>query len=125
MRTGDFKGLLLMSDVWGRASRSLAALALVVLPVQVRAADLTASRALEAASEVLLGDPYGATLDEVKRNIKRQEKVGADDPDCEAPAWKFLVVVPASESNPNGINGYLCLSPKGGKLLRAGLPFLD
>lgn len=114
-----------MSDFWGRASRSVAVLALVALPDQARAADLAASRALEAAIEVLLGDPYGATLDEVRRNIKRQEKVGADDPDCEAPAWKFAIVVPASESNPNGIKGYLCLSPKDGNLIRAGLPYLD
>jgi hypothetical protein len=72
-----------------------------------------------------LGIPYGTTLDEVRRKIKRQERVGADDPDCGKPAWKFKVAVPASQTNPNGINGYLCLSPKNGKLLRAGLPYLD
>jgi hypothetical protein len=114
-----------MSGLWGRAIRSVAMLALVALPVQAKAADLVSSRALEMAIEILLGDPYGATPDEVRRNIKRQEKVGSNDPDCEAPAWKFAIVVPASESNPNGINGYLCLSPKDGELLRAGIPYLD
>jgi len=114
-----------MSGFSGLMSRSVAALALVALPVQAHAAELNASMALEAAIEVLLGDPYGTTIDEVRRNIKRQEKVGADDPDCDAPAWKFVVTVPASENNPDGINGYLCLSPKDGTLLRAGLPYLD
>lgn len=114
-----------MSGFLRPMSSSAAVLALVVLPVQALAAELTTPKALEAATEVLLGDPYGTTIDEVRRNIKRQERVGAEDPDCDMPAWKFVVAVPASQINPDGINGYLCLSPEDGKLLRAGLPYLD
>ncbi len=114
-----------MSSLRRPMNLSVTMLALAVLPTPALAAGLTAARALEAAIEVLLGDPYGATVDEVKRNIIRQERVGAGDRDCAAPAWKFVVAVPASQNNPDGINGYLCLSPKDGKLLRAGLPYLD
>lgn len=99
--------------------------AMAILPLPVEAKDLTATQGQEAAIDVLLGDPYGATVDEVKSNIKRQERVGADDPDCAQPAWKFLVSVPPSELHPSGIKGYLCLSLTTGEILRAGLPFLD
>jgi hypothetical protein len=117
--------MFLMSIFSGLMSRSVGALTLVALSVQANGADLKASMALEAAIEILLGNPYGTTHDEVRRNIEQQEKVGADDPDCHTTAWKFVVSVPASESNPDGIRGYLCLSPKDGTLLRAGLPYLD
>ena len=89
------------------------------------AADLTAPAAQDAAIMILLGDPYGATVDEVKRNIKRQERVGRDDPDCSADAWKFRIEVEPSEHQSDGISGFLCLSPKTGKMLSAGLPYLE
>ena len=76
-----------MLGVWQLMSGSVAVLALSAAQLgQGLAAELTASRALEAAIEVLLGDPYGTTLDEVRRKIKRQERVGADAPDCGKPA---------------------------------------
>jgi hypothetical protein len=115
-----------MSGCSGQTKWSVAFLSLMVLlPAQGLAKDLTATRALEAAIDILLGNPYGATVDKVKQNIKRQEKVGADDPECRAAAWKFVVSVPPTENNPDGINGFLCLSLRDGSLLSAGLPYLD
>jgi hypothetical protein len=103
----------------------LAVLAMAVLTLPAEAKDLTATQALDAAVDILLGDPYGATVDEVKSNIKRQERVGTDDPECAQPAWKFTVAVPPSEQHENGIKGFLCLSVESGEILKAGLPFLD
>lgn len=85
------------------------------------------------AVEILKGDPYGRTPAQVSQAIKSELLVvdGNDENACEVdyqktPAWRFHVVVEKNEPTaPDGIDGYLWLDARPGKLMCAGLPFLD
>lgn len=108
----------------GRISRLTAAVMLSAMPLVANASEISAVRAQEAAIDILLGNPYGETVDAVKRNIRKQERVGADDQQCREDAWKFTISVPPSRHMPQGVNGFLCISRTNGEMLVAGLPFL-
>lgn len=109
-------------------NRLVVLLAAAVLVAQASAADaatLTATAAKQAAIRVLIGDPYGQTPAEVARVIKSQTL--GPDAKCgtHRQSWTFTVVVPPSDTSPDGIRGYLVLDARNGKLICAGLPFLD
>jgi hypothetical protein len=82
------------------------------------------------AVQFLKGDPYGRTSADVSRNIKGQSLfVDGRDDACEIdyrkrPAWRFHVVVDRTGSSEK-IEGYLLLDARSGKMICAGLPFLD
>lgn len=103
----------------------LAAGALVAVAPSASAATLSAAAAKQAAIRILIGDPYGQTPAAVARVIKGQA-LGADT-HCggSRQSWTFTVVVPPSATRPDGIDGYLVLDSRSGKLICAGLPFLD
>ena len=91
---------------------------------------LSSQQAKAKAVAILKGDPYGATAADVARTIKAQvlEAAGSDK-DCNLdvkahPAWRFQVVVPKTADR-DEIKGYLLVDARTGKMLCAGLPFLD
>ena len=85
---------------------------------------LSREYALDRAINMLLGDPYGRTRDEVRAHITGVRH-GIHDVCGGAPAWIFDVHVP----NPRGqtgkaIMGYLVINDQTGLLACSGLPFL-
>ena len=88
------------------------------------------------AANVLLGNPYGATVADVQKHLVASEllTVGSTSK-CskgavKAASWEFHVVVadrPAGESGSaaDPIDGYLTLDGVTGGMSCAGLPFLD
>lgn len=108
---------------------------LVAVPA-LAAAPLDAAAARLKAANVLLGNPYGATLADVQKHITSSEllSVGATSKCSKGPvksaSWEFHIVVadrPAGESGSatEPIDGYLTLDGVTGGMLCAGLPFLD
>ena len=88
-------------------------------------AAVPAATARRAAIAILLGDPYGSTAAAVDRTIVSQTLMRDDACHTRKQVWKFRVVVPPSRTSPDGIDGYLVLDAANGKLVCAGLPFLD
>lgn len=93
---------------------------------------LSEQQARAKAVNILKGDPYGRTPDEVSRNIKQVSF--AQDGNTRAcgarkiPAWEFHVVVvtPDKDQFNNGvIDGFLAVDARTGKMLCANLPLLD
>lgn len=82
------------------------------------------------AIEILRGDPYGNSSHEVLQNIGLIQLVSAGTSKCGRlpfPVWQIHVVVP-KERVKNGdskIDGWLVLNARTGKMVCAGLPFLD
>lgn len=99
----------------------------------VHAASLLSEQQARAkAIEILKGDPYGRTPDEVSNNIKQTQF--AQDGNTKAcgakrkPAWEFHVVVVTADKDQfnNGIiDGFLAMDARTGKILCANLPLLD
>jgi len=111
--------------------RSVAAVLLIAAPLTTQAADaLSEGRARAAAIAILKGDPYGQTTEQVAQNIVASQLLNGGSTRCGGktakPVWEFHVVVPANR-NPNGnpIDGFLVLDARSGKMICAGLPFLD
>jgi hypothetical protein len=80
--------------------------------------------------QILMGDPYGTTMEEVLKAIVGGEL--REDGKTEAcgnvkkPVWQFHVHVEAPVNNPESpIDGYLVLDAARGKLVCANLPMLD
>jgi len=93
---------------------------------------LSEQQARAKAINILKGDPYGKTPDEVSKNIKQTQF--AQDGNTRAcgarkiPAWEFHVVVVTADKDQfnNGvIDGFLALDARTGKILCANLPLLD
>jgi hypothetical protein len=94
------------------------------------AASLTESQARDKARQILMGDPYGNTPDEITANIKDgQMLVGGKTLACgtvNKPVWQFHVVVPKPVTSPkNPIDGYLVIDATSGLFVCANLPMLD
>lgn len=96
------------------------------------AALLSEQQARGKAINVLQGDPYGTTSDDVAKNIKQIEFLqDGDTKACGAkkrPVWEFhiVVVTPNKSQFRNGvIDGFLALDARTGKILCANLPMLD
>ena len=85
----------------------------------------SANKARRDAIKLLLGDPYGKTPAAVSKVIVSQKSVR--DTHCQSGkiVWEFIVAVPASKAQPQGVNGHLVLDRMTGKLICAGLPFLS
>jgi hypothetical protein len=93
---------------------------------------LSEQQARAKAINILKGDPYGKTANEVAKNIKQVQLVlDGNTKACGAkksPAWEFHVVVVTANKDQfnNGvIDGYLAVDARTGKILCANLPLLD
>lgn len=93
---------------------------------------LTEQQVRAKAINILKGDPYGRTPDEVSRNIKQIRY--AQDGNTRAcgvrktPAWEFHVVVVTADKgqfNNGVIDGFLAVDAYTGRILCANLPLLD
>ena len=84
-----------------------------------------ADKARRDAIALLLGDPYGKTPAAVSRVIVSQKSVRDTHCQSNKVVWEFIIAVPASKAQPQGINGYLVLDRVTGELICAGLPFLS
>ena len=101
--------------------------ATLVLPALAHAAEVSEQKARRIAIGILKGDPYGRTDAAVAANIHETRATTAGQTVChgpDIPVWAFRVVVPASSVN-GVIDGWLVLDRRNGKLVCAGLPFLD
>ncbi len=115
------------------AARALIAIALaaVLMTVSAQAAGvMTEPQARVAAAKILKGDPYGNTFNQINMNIAEAKLLTAGA-SCGSkvtkPLWHMHVVVPKNR-NPSGANkidGYLVIDARTGKMVCAGLPFLD
>jgi len=83
-----------------------------------------AEDARRSAIKILLGDPYGKTPAAVSNVIVSQKLVPDAHCNSHKTVWEFLIVVPSSKNNPDGISGYLLLDQRASKLICAGLPYL-
>jgi Peptidase propeptide and YPEB domain. len=94
------------------------------------AAPLTEEQAREKATNILLGDPYGSSAEDVAKTIKDAQLLsdGKSTPcgTTTAPVWQFHVVVESPVTSPGSpIDGYLVVDAESGKLVCANLPMLD
>jgi len=110
---------------------AIALAAALVAAAPARAAgEMSEQQARAAAAKILKGDPYGDSVDQIMKNIEGAQLITAGSV-CGSrvtkPVWQFHVVVP-KERNPSGdneINGLLVIDGRTGKIICAGLPFLD
>ena len=91
---------------------------------------MTESQARAAAIKILKGDPYGKTDKQVLKNMTEAQLVTAGSvcgDKVTRPVWRFQVFVPKARnpSGDNDIRGYLVIDAHTGKLVCAGLPFLN
>lgn len=96
------------------------------------AALLSEQQARGKAINVLQGDPYGTTPDDVAKNIKQIEFLqDGNTKACGAkkrPVWELhiVVVTPNKDQFKSGvIYGFLALDARTGKILCANLPMLN
>ena len=87
-------------------------------------------QARAAAVQILKGDPYGKTDAQVLKNITAAQLIVAGSAcgkKVTRPLWQFQVFVPKARnpSGDNDIKGFLVIDAGTGKLVCAGLPFLD
>jgi anti-sigma factor RsiW len=89
----------------------------------------TEAKAIAAAVKILKGDPYGSTDAEVRANIREVVRTTRSATACgggAAPVWSIRVVVAAPNGDADSpIDGRLVLDAKSGRMVCAGLPFLD
>ena len=107
----------------------LAALVLATGANHAEAA-MSEKQAREKAIEILLGDPYGNTPQEVGKHIK-DAKLLSDGKTLACGSvknaiWQFHVVVEKPVNNPDSpIDGYLVIDANSGEIVCANLPMLD
>ena len=76
------------------------------------------------ALNILMGNPYGSSADEVAQNIIKQELTPHNICSPDKANWVFHVSVPPSKDHESGIKGYLVIDAQTGENICAGLPFL-
>lgn len=91
---------------------------------------LSKAQARRAAIAILKGDPYGESSREVLQNIRLIQFVSAGAAKCGRfgfPVWQIHIVVPEERAKDRNskIDGWLALNARTGKMVCAGLPFLD
>ncbi len=91
---------------------------------------LDEQQARAKAIKILMGDPYGTTMEDVSKAIVGGEllKDGKTRAcgDVKKPVWQFHIHVEAPVNKPESpIDGYLVLDAVRGKLICANLPMLD
>jgi hypothetical protein len=106
------------------------ALSLLCVSAISAAMPLTEEQAREKATNILLGDPYGTSPEEVAKNIKDAKMLSQGDRtpcgDASEPVWQFHVVVASPVTSPKSpIDGYLVIDAASGKMVCASLPMLD
>jgi len=111
--------------------RAAAAAALVVaFGATQAAASITETQAKDTAQQILMGDPYGTTPEEIAANVKdAQMLTDGNTQACGAvnkPVWQFHVVVASPATSPKKpIDGYLVIDAVSGRLVCTSLPMLD
>ena len=115
-----------------RLVAATAAVFMLMLGCAHAASLLSEQQARVKAINILKGDPYGKTPDEVSKNIKQiQFSLDGNTKACGAkktPAWEFHVVVVTADKDQfnNGvIDGFLAVDARTGKILCANLPLLN
>lgn len=115
-----------------RLVAATAAVSMLMLGCAHAASLLSEQQARVKAINILKGDPYGRTADEVSRNIRQiQFALDGNTKACGAkktPAWEFHVVVVTADKDQfnNGvIDGFLAVDARTGKILCANLPLLN
>ncbi|MCL8000196.1 hypothetical protein M8994_18355 [Brucella sp. 21LCYQ03] len=101
----------------------------------VAAQPLSPERAADKAVSILQGEPYGNTKSEVLSGISGQMLIVKGVDPCsktrvKSPIWAFHVLATDPNSTdasgkPSKIDGFLSLNASSGKMVCAGLPFLD
>ena len=110
---------------------TVAAVVIVGSTISAWASDiLSRAQARRSAIEILKGDPYGESSREVRQNIRVIQFVSAGAAKCGRfgfPVWQIHVVVPEVrlKDRSSKIDGWLALNARTGKMVCAGLPFLD
>ncbi len=107
-----------------------ACLAAALTVPAIAAGAMSERQARAAAVEILKGDPYGKTNEQVLKNITEAQFITGGSvcgKKVTRPVWQLHVVVPQARnpSGDNDIRGYLVIDGHTGKLVCAGLPFLD
>lgn len=115
-----------------RLVATTAAVFVLMLGFAHAASFLSEQQARAKAINILKGDPYGRTPDEVSQNIKQiQFAQDGNTKACGArktPAWEFHIVVVTADKDQfnNGvIDGFLAVDARTGKMLCANLPLLN
>ena len=113
-------------------TKRVAAVAALLLALSATraAASLTETQARDKAQQILMGDPYGSTPEEIAGNVKEARMLtDGNTQACGAvskPVWQFHVVVPAPVTSPKTpIDGYLVIDAASGMFVCANLPMLD
>jgi hypothetical protein len=107
-----------------------ALLAAILSAASFAAEVMSEHQASVAAAAILKGDPYGKSFDQVRRNIVGAQLITVGSvcgARLKSAVWQFQVFVPKAR-NPSGgsdIKGTLVIDARTGKLVCAGLPFLD
>ena len=86
---------------------------------------LSAAEAQMAVAKILIGPLYGSNFDEVAQKIVRQEFTRDRKCATKNMTWEFQIVVSKGADTMNGVNGFIVLDATTGKMICAGLPFLD
>jgi len=114
-----------------QAKRIALALAAALLVTPTMAAGVMTEREARAAAVAILkGDPYGNSDKQVLENIAAAQLVtagGVCGAKVTSQVWQLQVFVPKARnpSGDNDIKGYLVIDARTGKMVCAGLPFLD
>lgn len=107
---------------------AMCAVASFVAPAEA-AGPMSEEKALAEAVAILKGDPYGDTPQAVLAGIHERRLGPRRDTVCKGDdrlAWSFHVIVASSQTQPGGkIDGWLVLDARTGRIICAGLPFLD
>ena len=121
-----------MEVITVRVVATTAAVLMLMLGCVHAASVLSEQQARAKAIDILKGDPYGKTPDEVSKNIKQvQFAQDGNTKACgtkKAPAWEFHVVVVTAykdQFNKGIIDGFLAIDARTGKILCANLPLLN
>lgn len=90
---------------------------------------LSEATAHAAAVEILMGNPYGDSVTEVSRNIRRSSLVVGGSKPCagaiSTPVWSFDVHIEPARHGEPVIEGTLDVDAVSGELVCANLPFLS
>lgn len=90
---------------------------------------LSEAQAHAAAVDILIGEPYGNTVTEVSRNLRRASLIVAGSSACggaiDRPVWSFHVLVEPKRHGGHAIEGTLDVDAMTGELACAGIPYLN
>jgi hypothetical protein len=88
---------------------------------------LSENQARSHGAAILRGSPYGETVAQAASRITSASRSQSDAGACAAPGrevWVLQIMVPATSEHA-AISGPMTLDARTGKMICAGLPFLD